>query len=337
MASYDVGSGMTSAASGAATGAAIGSVVPGVGTAIGAGVGGLLGLLGGFKKNGNGQYEYVPPAFQNGSFSLNGSKLASVRKTGNTINTTMTETPEQQAQRQWRTNTIFNTEKTLGAPTDELLSRWTDLETGRKNRALAAYDEDVMSPALKAFKENSFSRWGGLGNSQSVIGFDKLLTDRDKQRANLAATYDENLFNLGNQEDTRLMNLSNFLQGNQSTQDSLLQQYLNNAYNASSLGNSQAIAAATGGLAGAQFGLQQDALKQADTNSQLAGLMSSLGMMTSALGNKTATPSTSSNSSAIMSALMNSGSGSNGSTVSKYIPDYSMAGFNFPRTTGATY
>lgn len=215
---------------------------------------------------------YTPPAFVGGTFYRGADKMADIYKKKGKVNVKYNETPEQQQQRQFRQSSIYNTEKTVGNPAAEQMQRWTDIANYRKNRALDAYDES-MTPTYEKFITDSYDKFGGLNNTQSALGFNEIDKSRNKYRQQLASDYDYNIESLGQAEDDRLMSIANFLMGGQNFDDSIMNNYLNQAFKGSQLGNSQALAAAGLGNQMAQLNLAQDQLNQQGSNANLSGLL----------------------------------------------------------------
>ena len=225
------------------------------------------------RKGNNGMPFYEPPPFIGGSFYRSGEKLADVQKSGNNIDVTYNETPEQKNQRLFRQGSIYNSEKTVGNPYPEQMKRWSDIANYRKDRALDAYDE-ANTPTYEKFITNSYDKFGGLNNTQAALGFNEIDKSRNKYKQQLASDYDYNIEALGQQEDDRLMQLAQFLQGGQNYEDSLMNNYLSQAFSGSQLGNTQALNAS--GLQNQmnQLNLYNDQLGQQQSNDQIKALLS---------------------------------------------------------------
>jgi hypothetical protein len=207
------------------------------------------------------------PPYYNSVIQRGNDTLAKRWMKGNTVYSKYFETPDEKTQRLWREGTVRNTEKEIGQPYPEQMKRWTDLAGLRKNRALESYDEETLNPLLTDFKEKAYSQWGGLNNSQSVLGFDKLMDDRDKYRQQLAEDYDANIENYGRQADADKYTLLNYLNGGLASDSALMSGLLNqvNAFgdNANAWGQQHY-----------KNALASDAQASQNTNQMLGGLMS---------------------------------------------------------------
>lgn len=168
------------------------------------------------------------PEYSNGAITINGKKVASTKKTGNTISTNYNMSKKEKQLLNSIQNNMKNSLNNLFNISDNQKTLWANQLDAMKTQGINSIN-DIYTPMETNLKNDIASRFGNLDNSAFLNNLNKITDKRAQAVADLSNNLIATQNNLYNEELGNRINTLSFLSGLNTQLNNNILNYMNAA------------------------------------------------------------------------------------------------------------
>lgn len=177
------------------------------------------------------------PEYSNGAVTINGKKVATATKKGNTVSTNYNMSKNEKSMLNSIQGNMNNSLKNLFNISDNQKNLWTQQLDAMKTQGINSINE-IYTPMENNLRNNVASRFGNLDNSVFLNNLNRITDKRAQAAADLSNTLMAAQNNLYNEELSNRINTLSFLSGLNTQLNNNILGYLNAASANAGAGNS---------------------------------------------------------------------------------------------------